>query len=183
LKESGVTVKVCSGLGLDIDLERRKLLESLGLEASDYIHAPDKAEAMVHYIAEAHSTAPKPAKEVKDSAEAASVPTKETEPVHYFALLVDNYLPDGPDLFYRRFEQAVRGIQISHNVRITPLFVQDNRFMREVRAQLPQLRREMGYALQLYRPLLTRQKEEAERRLAALAQSEDQLVELIAASA
>jgi hypothetical protein len=169
LRGSGVAVKVCSGLGLHIDSARETSVKELGFDpVHDYIHSSDKASAMVNYIAKAHSTVTDPA--------------KAAEPTHYLAILVDNFLPGGASCFYRRFATELDEIQRTNlNIQMSSLLVMDTRFMKEARKQRLQLKREIGYTFELYRPILARQIEDATRRLAALTQSEGQLVELVAA--
>lgn len=182
MRSLGVIVKICSGLSLDIDQERINILKGLGLEPADYIHAQDKASAMVRYIAETYCASAKPLA-LKGLEEVSAAPTQTIELVNYLSILVDNYLSEGPDFFYGRFEMAVAAARRTHgNIQITPRFVQDNRFTREIAEQRSQLKTEIGYTLQLYRPCLSKQINDFERRLDVLKQNEVHLAQLLETS-
>lgn len=168
LKTSGVTLKICSGLGLTIDAERVKPLGRLGIESQDYIHANDKAAAMVNCIADSYCQATLSAQRDK------SIP--------YLAVLVDNFMPCGSDFFYCQFSAALANLQKTHpHLKITPLLVKDKRFEFEVTAQSVQMKRELGYTLEFYTPVLRHQKEEAEKRVQYFKEREEALTLLGAA--
>lgn len=136
LKEMRAVVKICSRRPLDTS--RKAFIEYLGFQQEDYIYTPDKAEALAKHVVE----------DSRNNSHSSKT---------YIAVYVDNYPQDkivNPFIsqltLYNALSNNYRGKLLS-NHRVINVTVEDKRFINEVFKQQAAIKREIGFALKLYK--------------------------------